>query len=415
MARRWFIRRSIVLAALAVVGLSAMLLYRFRGAAPAILPPADTAEPAASLPVEETDETPTPAPAVNTTGIPLTLPDGFSISVFARGLTAPRVLVEDPTGTLIVSDPKAGTVLALPDDDHDGTADAPRTLASRLNAPHGLALRCTDSCTLYVAETNALLRYAYDPAARTVSDKTTLMALPAGGEHTTRSLQLIGTPGGTKILIATGSTCNACRESDDRRAAITIADLDGSNARLFASGLRNTVFMTADPLTGSIWGADMGRDNLGDNLPPDEINILEDGRNYGWPFCYGQSIRDTKVSGSESCATRQPPLIELQAHSAPLGIGFVPAAGWPDGWAHDLIVAYHGSWNRSEPTGYKLVRLELDADNRLVAEHPFISGWLGNGTQAYGRPAGILLRPNGTMFVADDKAGLVYLVQYAQS
>lgn len=403
--------RTLVLAILLVgTGITlAAAAYRFRGAAPAILPPAGdiaaTIEHAGSQ----------PAPAINRTDFPLRLPDGFAISVFAKGFTKPRVLEDDPSGMLLLTDTGAGRIIGLPDDDHDGTADTPIVLAEHLRAPHGLALDCAGTaCTLFVAETDAVSAYGYDAVVRALSDKRKILALPAGGEHTTRSLQLIGTADGKQLLTAIGSTCNACRETDSRRAAITISDLDGQHARPFATGLRNTVFMTADPATGKVWGADMGRDNLGDDLPPDEINILEDGGDYGWPFCYGTNVRDTVFDNAtaDPCATNRASQIDLPAHSAPLGIGFVPAAGWPDGWAHDLIVAYHGSWNRTEPTGYKLVRLELDDQNRLVAEHPFIDGWLQTASQTLGRPAGILVRSDGTLFVADDKAGLVYLVRY---
>lgn len=382
-----------------------VLLYQFRGAAPAVLP----ATGDIATEIEQQAQ-----PGLNTTDFPLQVADGLAISIFTKELQKPRVLRDDPRGMLLVSDMAAGTILGLPDDNQDGKADERLVLAQNLNEPHGIELYCISetTCTLFVAETGAVYSFAYTPQTRSLTAKQQILELPSGGGHTTRSLQLIDTPDGKQLLIAIGSTCNACNETDDRYAAIMIANLDGTGSRLFATGLRNTVFMTPHPTSGDIWGADMGRDLLGDDLPPDEINILKDGSNYGWPFCYGKNVHDTSFGSTNPCNERQASHIDLPAHSAPLGIGFIPASGWPQDWIGDLIVAYHGSWNRTEPTGYKLVRLELNEQLEFVAEHPFVDGWLASNGQALGRPAGILLRTDGSMFVADDKAGLIYRVSY---
>jgi glucose/arabinose dehydrogenase len=177
--------------------------------------------------------------------------------------------------------------------------------------------------------------------------------------------------------------------------------------------------MVLHPVNGKVWATEMGRDLLGDDIPPDEVNIVEEGKNYGWPICYGKNIHDTDFD--KNTYFRNPCMepfeaashIDLQAHSAPLGIAFIPedppAGGWPEDWWHNAIVAYHGSWNRTEPTGYKLVRLKTDASGRYRGIEDFITGWLApNG--ALGRPVDVLIQPGGTMFVSDDKAGVIYRI-----
>ena len=361
----------------------------------------------------------------NTTNFPLTLPDGFSISIFAKGLGAPRVLLRDTGGTLLTSIPGDGRVVALPDKHNDGVADETITVLDGLNRPHGLATRCAQKCQLYVAETDQVAVYDYDPVTLKAQNKKTIVRLPAGGNHVTRTLLLLPD---TTLLVSVGSSCNVCNEKDDRRAKILTADLDGSNVRVFASGLRNAVFVTLHPQTKKVWVTEMGRDLLGDDIPPDEINIVEEGKNYGWPICYGKNVHDTafdKNTYVRSPCTEPfelPSHIDLPAHSAPLGLAFVPSAGWPASSAErssadwpaeyrgNLLVAFHGSWNRSEPTGYKLVRFRLDAEGNPVSTEDFISGWLQKDGTALGRPVDILAESNGTLFISDDKAGVVYRV-----
>jgi glucose/arabinose dehydrogenase len=218
-----------------------------------------------------------------------------------------------------------------------------------------------------------------------------------------------------KLLISVGSSSNVSHEEDWRRAKILTADTDGGNLRTFASGLRNAVFMAIHPVTGQVWATEMGRDFLGDDLPPDEINIVEEGRDYGWPVCYGKNIHDTDFDdtpGPNPCIEKAASYIDIPAHSAPLGLAFIPEKGWPKEYWHDLLVAYHGSWNRSEPTGYKIVRYKLDRKGNLLGEEDFISGWLTENNRALGRPVDILVCPGGIMYVSDDKAGVIYRVAY---
>jgi len=193
---------------------------------------------------------------------------------------------------------------------------------------------------------------------------------------------------------------------------------DGSDFREFASGLRNSVFLASHPQTEKIWATEMGRDLLGDDIPPEEINILEEGKNYGWPYCYSQNVHDDNFDAQKTvnCTGKTPPHIEIQAHSAPLGLAFVPEdSNWPEEYKNNLLVSYHGSWNRSVPTGYKIVRYKLDeAGNILVAQEDFITGWLqgSTGAAALGRPVDIVFH-EGVMYVSDDKAGVIYKVTYA--
>ena len=193
---------------------------------------------------------------------------------------------------------------------------------------------------------------------------------------------------------------------------------DGSDFEEFARGLRNAVFFTWSYVDARMWATEMGRDWLGDELPPDEINIIEKGKDYGWPHCYGKNIHDVDfdknvVYKRKPCMEpfETPSYIDIPAHSAPLGLAFVPEEGWPKEYWYDLIVAYHGSWNRNEPTGYKVVRLKLDEDGNFEGVEDFITGWL-RPDGALGRPVDILLEPGGVMYISDDKAGVIYRVSY---
>ena len=347
--------------------------------------------------------------------MPLKLPEGFSIAVFARGLGGPRVMLADPAGTLLVSIPSRGKVVALPDSNGDGVADREVTVAEGLNLPHGLALSCDPDCRLYIAEEDRVDVYSYDEKSMKAVGKRKIAGLPGGGGHVTRTLLFMpGTKDG-KLLVSVGSSCNVCREDDWRRAKILVVPADGGSLRPFASGLRNAVFMAFNPETGRIWATEMGRDFLGDNLPPDEINIIERGRNYGWPFCFGRNVHDSQFDPDDAVKCRMPETypshIDIPAHSAPLGLAFFPAEGWPEEFRNDLLVAYHGSWNRSIPTGYKIVRYSFDDKGRYSGVEDFVSGWLAAGGRAIGRPVDIMIRPGGKIFISDDKAGVIYLMR----
>jgi glucose/arabinose dehydrogenase len=331
-------------------------------------------------------------PGENKTKFPLNVPDGYSVSVYAEGLNKPRDLVFDPKGTPLVSAMGEGRVYAL----FGGAQDV---VAGGLDRPHGLVFA---GGKLFVAEVKAVYVYDYDIELKKAINKKKILDLPSGSRHFTRSLLVKD----GRLYISIGSSCDACVESDPRYAAVWSANLDGSDFKPYATGLRNSVFITLHPVTNEIWGTEMGRDFLGDDLPPEEVNIIREGAHYGWPYCYGDKVVDTKINPGGSrfdCSTTVTPHIVFQAHSAPLGLDFL---------GNDLLMSYHGSWNRSVPTGYKVVRVRLDPKGTpLSGPEDFLTGWM-QGSTALGRPVDILVRGKGEeVFISDDKAGVVYLLK----
>ena len=365
-------------------------------------------------------ETPTSTPRASLQEFEL--PQEFAIRVFAREVPHARVMVYDPAGAILVSETQEGRVVALWDADADSVAEKRQTIVSGLLNPHGLAFDCTAlPCTLYVAEENAVRAYAYEAKTKKATNSRKIADLPSGDGHYTRTLLFMPSPNEHMLLISVGSSCNVCHEEDDRRAKILAYDTRTKKTEEYARGLRNAVFMAIHPVSGAIWATEMGRDGLGDDVPPDEINVVEKDKNYGWPICYGQNIHDSMFDKNtyirNPCMEpfETPAKIDLQAHSAPLGIDFVPedpsGGGWPEAWWYDAIVAYHGSWNRSVPTGYKLVRIPLDAHGN--SEGPitdFITGFMGADGKTIGRPAGVLVQPGGTLYISDDQAGIIYKI-----
>lgn len=405
----------IVLIILVLAGVFLVIRY-WPGIKPAIAPPDQDIGELINNSAEPGDSTTTPGQAANHTDFPLKLPDGLAVSIFADGLEDPRVIRFDPRGTMLISEPDAGRVVALPDKDNNGQADRTVTVIDGLNNPHGLAFGGPSGRKLlYIAETHRVATYEYDPENYEVFNQKTIIDLPDTGGHFTRTIMF--SPEG-ELLVSVGSRCNACAEEDWRRAKILASSPDGSNLRTYASGLRNAVFMTTRPGTENIWATEMGRDYLGDNLPPDEINIIREDNFYGWPYCYGKNIQDTEFDSSSEAAARcgeaAPSRIDLQAHSAPLGLAFVPETGWPEEYAGDLLVAYHGSWNRTVPTGYKIVRFDLDENGEPQNREDFITGWLQENGSSLGRPVDINIRENGAMYVSDDKDGLIYQMEFSE-
>jgi glucose/arabinose dehydrogenase len=345
-------------------------------------------------------------------GLPLSYPPEFEMSVFAAGLEGPRVIVFDPAGVMLVSLPAAGKVVALPDDDGDGRADRIVPVAEGLNRPHGLAFRCKEECRLYIAETDRVTVFGYDPQSRRAVNGRKLFALPGGGRHSTRTILFLPPPAQDKLLVSVGSSCDACEEDDWQRAKILLAEGEDGSPRTFASGLRNSVFMRLHPETGDIWATEMGRDFLGDDLPPDEINIIRAGYDYGWPYCYGNNLPDREFAppavGAVSCQGKTPSHIDIPAHSAPLGLDFFPSQGWPGKYQGSLLVALHGSWNRSVPVGYKISLFRFAANGAYLGQEDFITGWLTGDGASLGRPVDIRIMPDGVLYISDDKAGVIY-------
>ena len=340
----------------------------------------------------------------------VTLPSGFAISVFASGLANPRFLTLDPSGTLLVSIPSQGRVAALIEKNGAGKAEV-ITVAGGLDRPHGLAWK---DGNLYVAETGRVVRLHYDPGTHRATQLAVVVPrLPSGGSHWTRTI-VFGPDG--RLYVSVGSSCNVCREQDSRRAAILRYNADGSAEEIFASGMRNAVGLSFAPDAGPLWATVNERDWRGDDLPPDFITEVTERAFYGWPDCMviqGRSVADERFGRSERCATVTPPTVEIQAHSAPLGLTFYTGRQFPPAYQGDLFVAFHGSWNRSVPTGYKVVRVRFK-DGKPAGVEDFATGWLRQG-RVLGRPVDLIVGHDGALYLSDDSTGQVYRITYRPS
>ena len=359
-----------------------------------------------------------PEGAVNETNLLLKLPSGFRISIFEKKLPDARVLARDSSGNIWVSRTARGSVAKLTLE--NGNVSATEDIFVGLRKPHGLAFDPNDPDTLYIGEEHRVSKF--DVRERRFIEK--IADLPSGGGHFTRT---IGFGPDGMLYISVGSSCNVCVELDDRRATILVYDQSLKKASVFAKGLRNAVFFNWNTawasmdkfkninFTPELWATEMGRDWLGDNTPPDEIDIIRKGGNYGWPNCYGKNIHDTnfdkKTYIRKPCMEpfETPSFVDFPAHSAPLGITFIPKGQWPEDYWYDALVSLHGSWNRSEPTGYKVVRLKFDSEGNYQGTEDFITGWL-TPEGSLGRPVDIMFDPQGAMYLSDDKAGIIYKI-----
>jgi len=338
----------------------------------------------------------------------LKLPDGFHISILAEADSA-RMMVFSPGGTLLVSEPEEGKVVALPDPKHTGKAERSVVVMDSLTEPHGVAFY---QGKLYVAENDRVRSYDWDETNLHASNPKLLTDLPGRGGHSTRTVLFHN----GKMYVSVGSSCNVCIERDPRRAAVTEFNPDGSGMKIFAKGLRNAVGMAVNPKTDTIWVTVNGRDNLGDDLPPEVISDLgQNGGDFGWPYCYGDRVPDTRFNQTiaDRCKDMIPPKVQMQAHSAPLGLAFNEGTSFPSEYRNNIFVAFHGSWNRSIPTGDKVVRVKLDDKGQPVGSaEDFITGWQDERGRRSGRPAGIVFGADGAMYISDDQAGLIYRVTY---
>jgi len=338
------------------------------------------------------------------------LPEGFIVKEFATHLggspisipgpgPGPRLLLQQGD-VIYVTIPSQGTIIALPDRDKDGEADEVLTFADGLDKPHGIDFH---EGYFYIAEESRVIRLQDRDGDHVADEEVEVLIsdLPTG-RHFTRTIKVFD----NSFFLSVGSSCNVCIESEPIRAAITRCDLDGENCQVFARGLRNSVGMVFHE--GLLYATDNGRDWLGDDLPPDEVNIITEGADFGWPICYGQQLHDSdfdkKTTIRSPCEDTVPATIDLQAHSAPLGLAFTPPE-FPKEW-DGLFVAYHGSWNRGEATGYKVVHIDL-ATKKVT---DFMSGFL-QGTSVLGRPVDVLPYLGG-LLVSDDNAGKIYWISY---
>lgn len=352
------------------------------------------------------DVLPGPHDSVAIAGHMLYVPTGFSVNVFAPGQSGVRFLALGPGGAVYATLSQAGRIVRLVDADHDGVAESVVTVLSGLSDPSGIAFR---GDTLYFAEETAVKRL--DPGAAT--PVTLVTGLPPGG-HSTRTIVF----GPDNLLyVAVGSSCNVCNDQPPR-AAVTRYSLDGSGAHTFATGLRNSVGLAFNPATGELWANNNDRDDIGgsssaitDNLPPEHLNVLKDGKWYGWPQCYLPGKANPEYSGFD-CSGVEPPALTVQAHSAPLGLAFYTGSMFPADYRGDAFMTYHGSWNRNDKTGYKVARVHIQ-NGLPTAVEDFLTGWLV-GQNPWGRPVAVLVTADGALLVSDDAGGRIWRVTYGK-
>jgi glucose/arabinose dehydrogenase len=348
----------------------------------------------------------------------LNLPPGFGIKVYATGLGGVRWLGLSPDGLVYATVRGEDKVVSLPDADGDGVADEAKTFADNLPGVHGIAFKDNG---VYVATETEIIRLE-DADKDGIAEKRDVLAsdLPSGGGHSTRTIAF-GPDG--KLYVSAGSSCNVCEESDRKRAAISRYSADGAFEKVYAEGLRNAVGIEFHPQTGELWATNNGRDYLGDDLPPETVYNVKEDTHYGWPYCYpsgGTRVTDPDVKPQDAtfCDTIGLPAVEMQGHSAPLGLAFFTGGSVPAQFQGDMLVGFHGSWNRSEPTGYKVVRIrfkdnqpDTSAGDLLVED--FATGWQADGV--WGRPVDLLTLPNGTVLLTDDKANAIYQIYYREN
>ena len=316
------------------------------------------------------------------------------------------MLAIGPDGKLYVADRGNNRIVRLPDQNGDGVADDIQVVADSLVRPSSLAFYNDGS--LYVGETTRILRLSAPDASGVFQQRQVVIdGLPSAG-HNTRTV--LFSPDWQTLFVSIGSSCNDCIESDPRRAAIMRYNPDGSGGQVFASGLRNAVGITFRPGTNELWATNNGRDYLGDDLPPETINLVGEGENFGWPRCHAGDIVDPELGSSNACQGIAQPMVKMQAHSAPLGLAFYSGAQFPVQYRGGLFVAFHGSWNRSVPTGYKVVFIPFQ-DGKPGAVQDFATGWLANGAD-WGRPVGVISASDGSLFVSDDSGGTIYRIIY---
>jgi glucose/arabinose dehydrogenase len=335
------------------------------------------------------------------------LPAGFAIDVYAENVPNARSMVLSPNGTLFVSTRAAGNVYAILDKNNDNKADEVITIARGLRMPNGVAFR---NGSLYVAEVSRVIRYD-DIENRLTNPPNPIIvndSFPNDDAHGWKFIKF-GPDG--KLYVPIGAPCNVCERDDKRYSSITRMNPDGSEFEIFAHGVRNTVGFDWHPDTNELWFTDNGRDWLGDDSPPDELNHApEPDMHFGFPYCHGGDIIDPDFGKGRNCADYVPPAMKLGPHVAALGMRFYTGSMFPSEYKNQIFIAEHGSWNRSTPIGYRVTLVRLSG-NKAVSYEVFADGWL-QGSSAWGRPVDVLVMPDGALLVSDDSAGAIYRIYY---
>jgi glucose/arabinose dehydrogenase len=334
------------------------------------------------------------------------MPTGFTISIFARGIASAREMSLSPDGTLFVGS-MTGNVYAITENKSLQTADKIHIIAKNLEMPVGVSFYKGD---LYVSAVSRILKYAGienrldDPPAPTIVNGS----FPTDTHH---GWKFIGFGPDGRLYVPVGAPCNICLEKDRRYASIMRMNPDGTGLEVFADGIRNTVGFDWDPATGFLWFTDNGRDGLGDNTPPDELNkAYVKGLNFGFPFIHGKNLFDPEFGKKGKGLVFSPPEMQLGPHVASLGMRFYTGDRFPARYRNGIFIAEHGSWDRSAPIGYRITFVSIQ-NGKAVSYETFASGWLSDG-RAWGRPVDVEIMKDGSMLVSDDKAGVIYRINF---
>ncbi len=342
-----------------------------------------------------------------------TAPEGFTVTKFADALDAPRTAYAAPNGDIFVSEGKAGKIVVFRDRDKDGTYETRGTFLENLNKPFGMLVLKN---YFYVANTDGVYRYPYtaNPLRMTAKSEK-ILSLPENGRHWTRNL--IANADGSKIYVAVGSSSNAAEngiEKEVRRANILEINPDGTGERVFASGLRNPVGMAWNPANNELWTAVNERDELGDDLVPDYLTSVKQGGFYGWPYSYFGDIPDPRMKDQPRDKTLKAiiPDIPVGAHTASLGLAFYNKTAFPEKYRNGLFTGQHGSWNRANISGYKVVFVPFSAGKPSGKPEDFLTGFVADADKAdvYGRPVGVTVLADGSMLVCDDGSNTIWQV-----
>ncbi|MGD7034964.1 PQQ-dependent sugar dehydrogenase [Methylotuvimicrobium buryatense] len=351
---------------------------------------------------------PIQAASVNEVLKQLQLPVGFSISLFAEDLANARSLARGEKGVIFVGTRQQGAVYAVQDTNGDGKADKRYVIATDLYMPNGVAFQ---NGSLYVAEVNRIIRFdnIIDNLANPPKPVVVFDGLPSDRHHGWKYLRF-GPDG--KLYSAVGAPCNVCEPDKEIYATLIRLNPDGSDLEILAQGIRNTVGFDWQPGTNTLFFTENGRDLMGDDIPPDELNQwAEPSQHFGFPYCHGGTIADPEFGKQRSCEEFVAPAWQFKAHKAPLGMHFYRGEQFPERFKQQLFVAQHGSWNRSQPHGYRIAMVKFK-NGRPVSEHSFISGWLTSSDEVLGRPVDILEMPDGSLLISDDNLGVIYKVEY---